>query len=174
MSRSTQWTVSKLKRSKVWRRSHSSGYVWRSSWHCLIWGENKAMICQFCLPDISWWGTLTMLNPLALYACLTSLQLRALLSPPNDRDSTDRVHKATCSLHIAHISEILDNVSQGNTSSVSERNPKRLIERFLQLSGMSDVHWNKNKNQQQQKKSLLTLDSGTSTSLQKKKPRLFL
>lgn len=56
------------------------------------------------LPDISWWGTLTRLNPLALYACLTSLQLRALLSAADDRDSsTDAIQKATCSLHIAHI-----------------------------------------------------------------------
>ena len=41
---------------------------------------------------------------MALYACLTSLQLRALLSAADDRDSsTDAIQKATCSLHIAHI-----------------------------------------------------------------------
>lgn len=63
------------------------------------------------LPDISWWGTLTRLKPFRLYACLTSLQLRALLSAAADDSISISIsihseeHEASCSFHIAYICE---------------------------------------------------------------------
>lgn len=72
---------------------------------------------------------------MALYACLTSLQLRALLSAADDRDSsTDAIQKATCSLHIAHIG-----VTRGE-SAARHRSKKSRFERGFFLLQRAGFH----------------------------------
>lgn len=105
---------------------------------------------------------------MALYACLTSLQLRALLSAADDRDSsTDAIQKATCSLHIAHIGGTRGE-SAARAPSAIKKSRLREASLFLQRAGFHN---------KKRREKLLTLGSGTSTSLQKgggeKKKKIF-
>lgn len=111
---------------------------------------------------------MTRLNPWALYACLTSLQLRALLSAADDRDSsTDAIEKATCSLHIAHIGGTRGESAARAPAPIKKSRLRERLLSFLQKTGFHN---------KKRREKLLTLGSCTSTSLpkrRKKRPPVF-